>query len=316
MKVISREDLVGRPEALAPPASPESVIWQTSSGTTSEVLRVPRTRPDLDDTVRRVTRPYRETFGAPPARAALLGGVSHAEVAARWQSGEISIASFTLENVEALDAFAPDLLSCYPSILRELLDDPRLSWDGIRAVKLGGERVHRADVERIAQRLPGVPVIEQYGSTELPALALRVHRGGPFSEPFGLETGRFSFLLGSGDGWHDLVARDGHPEAPPPFRSFYDTGDEVLVRAGAVVDVRRRGDPANEWHALAESLLRRGCTQVQVDPLRARVEYTGPVTLPATLAHGGAHLATRRRKRLVRDASNKLPLVVRTCADG
>jgi len=323
--VLDRRALAGRLADAVRARGPDGdadVVWQVSSGTSEVPIRVPRARADIEDTFARVARPFVREFGRLPARVALLGGVSHEAVAADGAIGSVVLRSFTVvdaldeRGIAALDAFSPEAVSCYPSVARELVDAPGLVLARLLAIKLGGERVFAADVERLSRRFPGSLLIEQYGSTEAPAVALRVHRGGRRSERFELETGRFSFLLAPGDGWRPLVVRDGCPHAPAALRAFYDTGDEVLVRAGQVVDVRRRGDPAAQYFELADALLAQGCRQVRVDPHRGRLEYTGDVRLPAVLSHAGSTLHAVHAESLPRGSSRKLPLLFGEGADG
>lgn len=284
------------------------IIVQASSGSTGQPLLIPRAESDIADIVRRVCTPILERFGRMPERIALVGGISHVQAATKLKSNVAALASFGPDQLQALASYDPVLLSCYPSIMRELL--VRVGQlPSLRAIKLGGERVFSADLRKIFKRFGDILVIEQYGSTEMPAVALRVHRPSG-SSPYILQRERFSFLLNDGDGWQPLVVRDNFPAQLFPIGEFYDMGDDIRISDGQVVEVRRRGDPAADFYPDFERMLGSlGVVNVQVErsTLRVRVDGTlDPGT--AKLGDDALTLADQPPRRIA--PSNKMPLLV------
>jgi hypothetical protein len=99
------------------------------------------------------------------------------------------------------------------------------------------------------------------------------------------------------------------------LRNFYRSGDEALLRDGAVIAFRRAGDPAEPYWELAEALYERGAANLQIRPAGGVIRYTGAVSLEASLSWGGASFRLERRVSLPRAAgSNKLPLVLEAAA--
>lgn len=286
------------------------VVVQSTSGSTGEPLLIPRGRADIADIYAKVLRAYQHVYATAPARVALLGGISHSQAALKFAVGATTFQSFELHETEALVRYDPDFLSCYPSIVRVLLRADAPTFAKLKAVKLGGERVFPSDLRRIAARYPNTVTIEQFGSTELPALAMGVHVGGT---PSGLvlQTDRFSFrLLHASSTWQPLVARDDFPHLLFPVRAFYDSGDEVRIEGGRIVDSRRRGDRANAYLADLDRLLALGCDNVQLVESARILHYDGDVALAPQVTLGSRTFATERGGLVRIPRSNKMPLVV------
>ncbi|MEO1844857.1 MAG: hypothetical protein ABGZ37_11340 [Akkermansiaceae bacterium] len=298
-------------------ASP-GVTIQLSGGTTADPLLWPRSQSDLEDIYERVARYYRALTGCNSVqRVALVGGVSHARVALNWRREEVEVRSFESGQVDELCAYDPDLLSCYPSIARELFPCPsELLLPSLRVLKLGGERLFVADVKRLHEGLQDVRIIEQFGSTELPALAFRCHRKGIFTTIYRLETERFDFSLNlAQDGWQALTAFDKFSDLALPLEGRYDTGDEALVKNGSVIDLRRVDDPSEPFWNLAEELLSKGVENLQVQPREALVSYSSRIELPPSMDWEGTTYRMERCEKLSRaEDSNKLPLVLHPVA--
>lgn len=284
------------------------VVIQVSSGSTGRPLLIPRTRRDVGDIARRVWTPLVERFGRPPARIALIGGISHSQAAMKLDLGEISIRSFEPGAIADLVDFDPVVISCYPSIVRELLRDLPVAMPGLSAFKLGGERIFQADLDKIFCRFPGTVVIEQFGSTEVPAVAVRVLEEGK-QPPYQLQPERFQYEIAEGDGWHPLLVKDQFEGLLFPIGAFYETGDEVLVEGMDIVEVRRIGDKNAEYYSAAELLLAGdGCINIQFRPDRREVIFAG--------SHAPHHVDVNEMQYRVIEGepvrikpSNKLPLV-------
>lgn len=290
-------------------------MLQTSGGSTGKPLLWARTQADLEDIYHRVARKVTTLTGSPPVRVALVGGVSHTQAALHWKMDAVEVRSFDHTDTKQLEPFAPDLLSCYPSIARDLFLGPSsLAIPSLRILKLGGERVYRADITRLHGVLPKVPVLEQFGSTEIPALAFRSHLNGMFQSDFLLETDRFEahFDLSS-DGWQDVLVSDTFPDLACPLEGAYAMGDQALVRRGTVIDFRRHADPALKYAEMAESLFSQGAVNLQIDPARRAIHYCGDANLPSEMTWEGEPYRLERKDTLPRAAgSNKLPLVLET----
>ncbi|MDV6235487.1 AMP-binding protein [Leptospira ellisii] len=291
----------------------EDVIIQASSGSTSEPLLIPRSKADVADIAKRVIRPYVESFRSYPERIALFGGISHTEAAVKLQMGSISMRSFQLEESDRLDEFDPHVVSCYPSVIRELIDDGSVSLSGLKAIKLGGERIYSSDLKKIFQRFPGILLIEQYGSTEMPAVALRTFTNAEDESFYLLQNERFAYQIPLEiDGWHPLVVRDNFPGLLFPIGRFYDMGDDVLCKSGRIVDVRRRGDRSFEFREEVEQLLDLGLTNVQIDTNRAEVFYSGasgPGSVGSFSIKGKKYSLLKQKLNRIHP-SNKLPVLV------
>lgn len=285
------------------------VVVQSSSGSTGKPLLIPRSPSDVADIAKRVIGPYLKEYGKPPERIAMFGGISHTQAALKMDMGGIAMRSYEMSEADELSAFTPDVISCYPSVIRELLYEHEEKLRGIKAIKLGGERIFEADTAKIFARLPNAIVIEQFGSTEVPAVALRVHRKGNSHPPYELQKQRFSFRIEPEDGWQPLIVRDDFEDLLFPVREFYNTGDEILVEDGEVMDVRRVGDPVYEFRELIQSLLEQGCVNLQIRREDSQILYYGDLKLPTTIDFQGKSFRTVNQKPERIATSNKLKLV-------
>ncbi|AYV55561.1 hypothetical protein EFP84_08595 [Leptospira kmetyi] len=290
----------------------EDVIIQASSGSTSEPLLIPRSKSDVADIAKRVIRPYVEFYQEYPERIALFGGISHTEAAVKLQMGAISMRSFQLDEVNQLDGFNPHVISCYPSVIRELIDDSSVSLSNLKGIKLGGERIYFSDIKKIFQRFPGIFLIEQYGSTEMPAVALRTFKNAEDESFYVLQKERFAFQIPMEvDGWHPLIVQDNFPDLLFPIGKFYDMGDDVFCKNGKITDVRRRGDRSFEYREEVEQLLNLGLTNVQIDTQQAQVFYSGDSSSDiGSYAIKGKTYSLLKQKLNRIHPSNKLPVLV------
>ncbi|AOP35368.1 hypothetical protein A0128_16880 [Leptospira tipperaryensis] len=299
-------DLFLRKESLG-----EDIIIQASSGSTSEPLLIPRSKADVADIAKRVIRPYVEFYQSYPERIALFGGISHTEAAVKLQMGSITMRSFQLDEIDQLDTFDPHVISCYPSVVRELIDDPTVSLKNLKAIKLGGERIYFSDLRKIFRRFSNVLLIEQYGSTEMPAVALRIFKNAIDPSYYQLQNERFSFQIPMDiDGWHPLVVQDNFTDLLFPIGKFYDMGDDVLCKSGKIVDVRRRGDRSFEYREEVEQLLNLGLTNVQIDPQQAQIFYSGDSEKIGPYSIKGKAYSFLKQKLNRIHPSNKLPVLV------
>lgn len=286
------------------------IVVQSSGGSSGRpVLRIPRSPADIDSLYTIVLGAYEKVYPSPARRVALLGGVSHSQAALKFTAGQTRFESFDWREKEALMAFDPDFLSCYPSIGRELLADSSVRLPSLKAIKLGGEPVFPVDVKNLMKRFPEVCVIEQLGSTEMPGMAIGVYRRPEDSRRLELQTQRYEFLLEPHEDWQPLIVRDHFADLLFPIPGPYDTGDDIQLRGREIAAIRRRHDPSNLYDACVDDLLARGCINVQMDPSRAVLNYTGTVDLPCRIRIGDQDFQTRKGglRRLV--GSNKLPLL-------
>ena len=285
------------------------IITQVSSGSSGHPpLLIPRGREDILDIMARITHSHHEPWSGPPERLALLGGISHVEGALKLRVEGTVARAFELAEAAELIAFEPDYITCYPSIARVLVARHADAFPQLKTIKLGGERVLQADIDKIHAAFPTALIVEQLGSTELPAVAVGTSRRG---EPRSLElqTDRFSFLLEDTPDWQPLVARDNLPGRLFPLEAFYDAGDEVRIEGGRIVEVRRRDDPANAFAVDVEALLADGCVNVQLE-IAARIVYFDGAARPDTVVlNGDEYRMVAGPLRRLKD-SNKLPLLI------
>ncbi|MBX3465514.1 MAG: hypothetical protein KF878_01280 [Planctomycetes bacterium] len=295
--------------------APPGVVLQQSGGSSGEApLRLPKARAETAWLIDRLAGHHRRVFGEAPRRVAFVGGVTH------LQAGRVEglfpggvTRSFRLREWDALVAFQPDLLSCYPSAARDLVVRDAAALGCVRTLKLGGETVLPADRARLLERLPGVLLLEQFGSTEMPCLALRATTRDE-DTGYVLSRDRYAFSFEPpGEGWREVVVRDDLPARAFPIPGWYRTGDEALLDPGGrVLALRRRGDPAAPFLDALDALVRAGCTQVQVD-LRdrtLRLEAGPEVRLEREVVLGGVTLAVERGPVYRLKDSNKAPLVL------
>jgi len=321
IRVSGRDDYVAKCRAFVSRLNenPDSIrkkhgeiLLQTSGGSAGAPVIVPRLLPDVADVFVRASRYFVRRHGQPPKRIAMLGGISHFGAAQRLSFRNVELVAFEADAKAALREFNPDVISCYPSILRELLHDKTLELPELKAIKLGGERVFASDVKKAAARFAGVQLIEQYGSTEMPAVAFREHAPQEMRREFEFETQRFRIAELGPDGWHELLVQDLWEALLVRADGYYRTGDEVLVRDGRAVDIRRIGDRSNAYFDAAEALLAAGCVNVQFDLEAGRVIHVGDAELPERVNANSRWFETVKVDMIGRlDGSNKLPLVRR-----
>lgn len=284
------------------------VLVQSTSGSSGAApLLIPRTRADAFDLFSRLLRPYLARFGAVPARVALIGGISHTEAALKMRVGGTVIGSYELAQLDEIVALDPEVISCYPSVLRELLMRAAGAFPSLRGIKLGGEKILRSDLEKAFRAFADVLLVEQLGSAEMPGVAIGVHTP-EGSEGLVLQRERFDFLLREDDDWQPLVVRDRFAGLLFPIDAFYDTRDEVRVRNDRIVEVRRSEDPANALYPHLDGLLRDGVTLCQIDLEAGVLRYEGePPNGGAAVRLNGLELRLERGglRRLPR--SNKMP---------
>lgn len=299
--------------------SESDVIIQSTSGCVP--LLIPRSHNDILNAAHRMFAPYRTAFGVNPERVALLGGVSHTNAAANLPTAGITLRNFRVDAVNELNSFDPDFLSCYPSVLRDLIANPQLRLKRLRAINIGGEPVLRSDIVKVRRELGVVLVYEQYGSTEMPTMALKVFTrrddvtietpAGTLSQfPYALETERFTFALPDTDGWHPVILQDEFPGQLAPFGCAYDTGDEGFFRAQQLFAVRRVGDKLGRFLPDVDRLLMEGCTNVQFSLESATLRYSGHVTLGDTVQVDGYRFRAERVPPQRQFPSNKMPILV------
>lgn len=322
MKIYSRQDLLANYDAILQrglsPAQLEEyrrsgqfgprVIVQSSSGSSGgEILRIPRTPADIAEVFARTLVPYLQVFPRPPARIAMIGGISHTEAAMKMDMGGIGFRSFHQTQLAELQDFDPEVISCYPHIARELYRNPKLSLASLKAFKLGGEPVLEADLVLLKERFPGIAIFEQVGSTELPALAIGVREPGqPRRLP--LQKKRFEFLPGQAKEWRPLVAKDNFPGLLFPVGEFYDTGDEALYDDDYLYDLRRNGDADLPYRQLQEELIRAGATNAQLDRKENRIYVQGDIP-PTSIEFQGQVYPIQAGPLMKSARSNKLKFV-------
>lgn len=296
-------------------AVPGIVIQQSGGSSGGAPLRLPKGPAETAWLIDRLCQHHAQVFGAAPRRVAFVGGVTHLQ-AGRVEGlfpGSVT-RSFRLRDWDELVEFQPEFLSCYPSIARDLVLRTAASLRCVRTLKLGGESVLPADRARLLGRLPGILLLEQFGSTEMPGLAFRATTEGEDSG-YLLSRDRFAFLFEPpGDGWRELVVRDDFPTRAFPIPGWYRTGDEALLAGGRVLALRRQDDPAAPFVDALDALVRRGSTQVQVDlrerALRYEAEVGVDVRLAGEVSLGGVTLTVERGPIHRLKDSNKAPLVL------
>ncbi|RMD84063.1 MAG: hypothetical protein D6815_05030, partial [Candidatus Dadabacteria bacterium] len=293
---------------------PHMTIMQTSGSSGAPPLRIPRTSAEIQWLGTKLFQHHVERYGELPERCAFLGGISHMEANRKFDvQSPVAVRNFRADQLAELDAFDPNWLSMYPSFCREIVANESLELKSLQFVKLGGETIFPSDLEKIWKRFPEVDVVEQFGSTEMPALAFRSYtRAG--DSGYRLSTDRYSFRFEDTEGWQTLVVRDNFPERAFPIEGWFETDDEVLVRGGQVIDVRRKEDPVFPIRAEIDALLAAGCINVQILADSGKLIYDAPpeVSLPATVTIGGRTLRSIRGRPYRLIDSNKLPLVVDT----
>ncbi|MEL5877092.1 fatty acid--CoA ligase family protein [Cereibacter sphaeroides] len=141
-----------------------------------------------------------------------------------------------------------EVLPTAPSFLNLLLLNAGegLSLPSLRIVTYGAETMPQALLERLADALPGVQLIQKYGTSELGALRSRSEGGRSL----------WIRLEGAGAAWRVIEGRLeirtatamlGYLNAPDPFTAdgWYRTGDLVEVEGDRLRFLGRAGDTIN-----------------------------------------------------------------------
>lgn len=292
----------------------EGVVVQQSGGSGGgEPLRLPRTQEEMNWLAMKLAEHYVARYQSFPQRTALLGGISHTAAQQRIEvGGNMKVGDFAGDQLADLDAFSPDVISMYPSFAREIVADSTLRLPGIKAIKLGGEPILPSDLRRLWDRFGPIPVVEQFGSTEMPGLAFRTYTpdsGGDYR----LSVDRYDFDFKATDEWQRLIVRDRFAGRAFPIEDWYNTGDEVLLREGVPVAFRRHGDPTFDLRGGIDALLVDGCVNVQMFPRESRVLCARtPTDARGEVSLGGSNfeLTVEAPYRLI--DSNKMPLSIDT----
>jgi hypothetical protein len=290
---------------------PGIVVQQSGGSGGGKPLRIPRTRREIVWLGHQLLEHHARVHGAAPTRVAFLGGISHLEATQRieLESG-VEIRNFEDGEFKALDAFAPEMVSTYPSYARELVADRSLELGSLKTLKLGGESILPSDLQKIFARFARIVVLEQYGSTEMPALAWRVYRSASDSG-YQFNAERYDMRDQKTVDWQPLIVRDSFPDRAFPIDEWFEMDDEVRVQGGVIQEVRRRGDLAWPLRFDLDTLLRQGCVQVQI-LLNEGVARVDPRSdwIPAPIELGGSPYRVRGDWPMRLRQSNKLPLVV------
>ena len=288
----------------------DDIIIQSTSGSTGIPLLIPRTKSDIRELANRILKFYIDEFNKLPQKVALLGGISHSETALKLKVQNIDVRSLSLDELDELFKFDPDVISCYPSISRELVIQDRNFLPNLKMLKLGGEPVYSSDIKKIRNRFASIIIVEQYGSTEMPGLAFKNYKGDLNNTEFILQYERFSYLINEKDGWQPLIVKDKFSDLLFPIKYYYNTGDEVFIQTKKVKDVRRKGDISHKFKNFIEESLDNGCTNIQIDLNRNTIYYNGKMCLPDFILLDKTRFKTEfsAPKRL--KTSNKLPVII------
>ena len=298
---------------LSNPQSHREFIIQSTSGTTSgKPFLIPRSHEYIEKLFHRILKNYNLIYKDPPQKIALFGGASHLEAAKKFNIEDIEVKNFNLSsdnNFQELELYNPDMLSCFPTIMREILGESNIRLPNLKFVKLGGEKIFKSDINKIFKRFK-IPVLEQLGSTEMTAVAFRMHENGNFRLAYRLEENVFDFYLKSKDGWCDLVVKDKFPDKFFKLTNPYFTGDEVFINNGEVTNVRRKDDIANNYFDLIERLLIT-CENIQIDIKKSIIYYTGDLATTNKIIYNNKVYTLKKVNMLTRCInSNKLPFLV------
>jgi hypothetical protein len=248
----------------------------------------------------------------------MIGGISHMEAAKHIQVNNATIRNFSLSEISKMIDWQPELLTCYPSVLRELLGKYQSELGFLKGIKAGGEKLLPADCKKVFSLIPNALIIEQYGSTELPALALRSFtksnfhsEGDKILTPFELQSERFSFMGKFSNGWNPVVARDDFSNLVFDMKAFYDTGDEAFSIGSSIVDFRRRCDKEHDYWKALNSLFEANIVNCQIDLRNKTIFYEGSEHLNNHFFEINSMIFTFQQgilNRILR--SNKLPLLI------
>ncbi len=151
-------------------------------------------------------------------------------------------------------------------------------------------------------------IIEQLGSTEMPAVAWRT-RTASHDSGYVLSSDRYDFRSTPTREFQPFVVRDRWPERALPVDDWFVMDDDARFENGRLVEIRRKNDRAWALHGAADDLLRRGVVGVQfVAGGVVRCDATEDLVLPdAIVAAGSAWNIVREKPRRLHP-SNKTPL--------
>ncbi len=139
---------------LAGETVPGVFVTQTSGSSGEPPLRIPRSRSETEWHASRLLGLFAEHVGRAPERVVLMGGISHADAGQRVKLRGTEVSYVADDDRASLAEIDPDLLSAYPSVVRELVADRTIPFRSLRSLKLGGEPILPSDVEKIFARFP------------------------------------------------------------------------------------------------------------------------------------------------------------------
>jgi hypothetical protein len=295
-----------------------SVVLQSTSGTQGLPLLIPRSKKDIEDIAVRALKYYTSYFGCMPRKVAMIGGISHINAAETLEMNGLVIRHFKLDTLDEVISWRPEIITCYPSILRVLLEKYKSELSFIKAIKVGGEKLFPADCKKLFDYFPELLVIEQYGLTELPALALRAinintfqYEDSHITVPFDIQTKRFSLLNEYEEGWYPIIAKDNFPELLFQLDSYYETGDEALWSSSRIIDFRRQSVPENRYLNDMNQLLEKGFSNVQLDLEKNIIFYEekDPADIDPVYFIDKLNFIPQKTHLIRLKNSNKLPLI-------
>lgn len=292
----------------------DSVIVQESSGSSKgKPLLIPRSSVDIQNIYMRTLRAYLSHYKSPPKRIAMVGGVSHFQVAKNFEIQGTQFCSFDISDEEKLMAYSPDVLSCYPSIAREIVHHPKWIFPDLKCFKLGGETLLQIDLENINKKFPNIIVVEQLGSTEMPGMGFGVYTDFKLN---GIvpELDRYSFRLTDSDDWQDLSVKDNFKNLLFPIGEFYNQGDEVIFNENRIKAIRRKDHPQNKYLDMITHLFKEGFEQIQIDLKESNIYFEifskNKASLPKNISFENQNFSIIPRKCERLKHSNKLPFII------
>lgn len=288
----------------------DGIVYQVSSQSgEEEATRIAKSKADILDSYKREVSEYAKIYKALPKKVAMVGGISHFESAAGLQNiREVEIKSFNVRDLEDLKYYNPCVITCYPSVLREILA-LKLKLKGLKLIRTGGERLFNTEIKNTYLQY-SVPILEKFGSTEMQGIGYRLHQAGNRSSEIRLQRNRYSFKKNK-NGWHDLIVKDNFKELFFPMDFYYRTGDEALFLNGVAVDFRRKNDPISAYLPLIEELFQKGCINIQIHSHLKNIAYTRNGELPSKITYRGVEFNLTRVQELSRqETSGKLRLIL------
>ncbi len=289
--------------------SKDDCFLQASSGRRGNVIYIPRDKSDILDILKRVMKPFVNYYQTTPKRVALIGGISHNSINQN-QFFDIQFQSFNLDEINQLIQFEPDVIACYPSILRDLLFHHELNLQAIKAFKLGGEPLYPADLIKINEYCPQAITIEQFGSTEMPASAIRWFYPKQTKANYQLQDDRFDYKIDiTKSGWQKYILRDKFEQLMFNMRDYYDTGDDLNIENNQVIEFKCRQDPLYKFREEINDLYLQGCINLQFDLHNKMLFYQAPKSLPAYITIDNLDYQTIKSCLQRLPNSNKLALI-------